>query len=84
MLDLYNALEQEHIFSGTFVIHMKDNMLALLNEVPGSVYTKKLDCYRELYKTLNNKSERMKSKSIRKEMLEKIEYIEELFPELLI
>jgi len=83
-IDLDNALAEEHILSVVLVLHMKDKILELLEEVPGKVYLNRFDCYRELYKSLHQKFETIKSKSIKEELLEKIEYIEAQFPELLL
>jgi hypothetical protein len=83
-IDLDNALAEEHIMSMTFVLHMKDKILELLEEVPGKVYLNRFECYRDLYKSLHEKFENIKSKSIKAELIEKIEYIEEQFPELLL
>ena len=44
-IDLINDLEQEHVISVTFVLHMKDKILELLEEIPGKVYLKKIECY---------------------------------------
>lgn len=84
MIDLNNSLEREHIYSGTFVIHMKSNILELLNQVPGKVYTHKLDCYRELYYSLIEKISITKSKKLTVEFTMKVEFLETEFPELLI
>lgn len=83
-IDLENSLAEEHILSITLVLHMKDKILELLEEVPGKVYLNRFECYRDLYKSLHEKFENIKSKSIRAELLEKIEYIEDQFPELLL
>ena len=83
-IDLFNALEQEHVFTATFVIHMKDKITAFFDEVPGKVYIKKLECYRELYQHLNSKVGGLKSEKLRAEMEDKIDFIELAFPELLI
>lgn len=83
-IDLNNALEQEHVFTGVFVLHMKENILKLLEEVPGKVYLKKLDCYRELYQTLYEKASKTKTQKIKQELIEKIEFIESEFPQLVI
>ena len=83
-IDLFNALEQEHVFTATFVIHMKDKITTFFDEVPGKVYTRKLECYRELYQHLNSKVGNIKSEKLRMEMEDKIEFIELAFPELLI
>ena len=83
-IDLVNALEEEHIMSVTFVLHMKDKITELLDEIPGKVYLKKLDCYRELYMSLIDKSNTIKSKDLKEEIMEKIDYIESTFPQLLI
>ena len=83
-IDLYNALAEEHIISVTFVIHMKKKITELLDEIPGKVYLKKLDCYRELYISLVDRGTNIKSKDLKKEIMEKIDYIETTFPQLLI
>lgn len=83
-IDLYNSLAEEHIMSIVLVLHMKDKILELLEEVPGKVYLNRFDCYRDLYKTLHQKFETIKSTNIKTELLEKIEYIEVQFPELLL
>ncbi len=83
-IDLFNALEQEHVFTATFVIHMKDKIAEYFEEIPGKVYLRKLDCYRELYHHLNDKVESVKGKKLKKEMEDKIDFIELTFPELLI
>lgn len=83
-IDLFNALEQEHVFTATFVIHMKDKIAKFFDEIPGKVYLRKLECYRELYQYLNEKVEGVKSKKLKKEMEDKIEFIELTFPEFLI
>jgi len=83
-IDLDNALAEEHVLSMTFVLHMKDKILELLEEVPGKVYLNRFECYRDLYKSLHEKFESIKSKSIKAELIEKIEYIEDQFPELLL
>ncbi len=83
-IDLVNSLEGELVLSVTFVLHMKDKITELLDEIPGKVYLKKLECYRELYHSLLDKVETIKSKDKKLEMLEKIDYIESTFPELLI
>ena len=83
-IDLNNALEQEHVFTGIFVLHMKDHILSLLDEVPGKVYLKKIECYRELYDTLNKKFTKTKILRIKNELAEKIEFIEEEFPQFII
>lgn len=83
-IDLENALAEEHIISLTFVIHMKDKILELLEEVPGKVYINRFECYRELYKSLQEKYKTIKNKKIKSELVEKIDYIEVQFPELLL
>ena len=83
-IDLFNALEQEHVFTATFVIHMKEKIAEFFDEIPGKVYLRKLECYRELYHHLNEKVEGIKSKKLKGEMEDKIEFIELTFPELLI
>ena len=83
-IDLYNALEQEHIFTATFVIHMNEKIIKFFNEVPGKVYLSKLECYRELYHSLIDNVEGIKGKKLRVETEDKIEFIELTFPELLI
>lgn len=83
-MDIDNALLNEHIFSGIFVLHMRDHIVTLLDEVPGTIYVKKLDCYRELYNSLYAKASKIKSKKIKDELVEKIEFIETEFPQLVI
>lgn len=83
-IDLRNCLENELVYSGIFVIHMKDHILELLEEVPGKIYLKKLDCYRSLYASLNEKVGHTKSSKIKQELLEKIEFIETEFPQFII
>lgn len=83
-IDLDNALEKEHVFSGTFVLHMKDHILTLLDEVPGTVYIKKLECYRALYDSLYDKASKTKTLRIKQELVEKIEFIEDEFPQFVI
>ena len=84
VIDLDNSLAEEHILSVTFVLHMKNKILELLEEVPGKVYLNKFECYKDLYKSLHEKFRRIKSKSIKAEIFEKIEYVEDQFPELLL
>lgn len=84
IIDLENALAEEHIISLSCVLHMKDKILEFLEEVPGKVYTNRFECYRELYQSLTDKFKTLKSKTIKQELLEKIEYIEDQFPELLL
>jgi hypothetical protein len=83
-IDLYNALEQEHVYTATFVIHMTKQIINFFNEVPGKVYLSKLECYRELYQGLILNVVNIKDKKLKKEMEDKIEFIELTFPELLI
>jgi hypothetical protein len=83
-IDLYNALADEHIFTGVFVLHMKDNILKFLEEVPGKIYLKRLDCYRELHTSLYEKASKTKTKKIKQDIIEKIEFIENAFPQLII
>lgn len=83
-IDMFNSLEQEHIFTATFVIHMKDKIVEFFEEIPGKVYLRKLECYRELYQHLIDKVDDIKSKKLKKEMEDKIEFIELTFPEFLI
>lgn len=83
-LDIENSLVQEHVFSGVFVLHMKDHILELLEEVPGTVYMKKLDCYRGLYSSLYEKASKTKTKKIKEELVEKIDFVESEFPQLVI
>lgn len=83
-IDLENTLAEEHVFSGTFVLHMKEHILELLEEVPGKVYLNRFECFRDLYKSLIEKFETIKSKSIKEELKEKIDYIEDQFPQLLL
>lgn len=83
-LDINNALAKEHVFSGVFVLHMKDHIHELLEEVPGTIYVSKLDCYRELYCSLYEKASKTKTKKIKAELIEKIEFIEQEFPQLVI
>lgn len=83
-IDLFNALEQEHVFTATFVIHMSDKIIKFFNEVPGKVYLNKFDCYRELYQSLMHNVEKVKGGKLKMEMQDKIEFIELTFPELLI
>ena len=82
-IDLFNALLNENIFTGYFVMHMHDKIIDLLNEVPGIIYDQKLECYRTLYYGLNNKVLKA-SKKIKDELIEKIEFIETEFPQLII
>lgn len=84
MIDLNNSLERENIYSGTFVMHMKTHILELLNQVPGKVYLNKLECYRELYQSLNEKIVSIKSKDLVREFSVKVEFLETEFPELII
>lgn len=83
-IDLNNALEREHIFTGMFVLHMKENILEFLEEVPGTVYLKKIECYRSLYDSLYEKTSKTKTLRIKQELVDKIEFIEEEFPQLVI
>lgn len=83
-IELHNSLEREQIFSGVFVLHMKDNILKFLEEVPGSIYLKKLECYRALYDTLYEKASKTKSKKLKKELVDKIDFIENEFPQFVI
>lgn len=83
-IEINNALLREHIFSGVFVLHMKDHIATLLEEVPGTIYVKKLDCYRELYGSLCEKASKTKTKKTKDELLEKIEFIETEFPQFVI
>ncbi len=83
-IEITNALVKEHIFTGIFVLHMKDNILKLMEEVPGTVYLKKLECYREMYTSLYNKASSTKTKKIKAELVEKIEFIETEFPQFVI
>jgi hypothetical protein len=83
-IDINNALVGEHVFSGVFVLHMKDHIATLLDEVPGTIYVSKLDCYRELYRSLYEKASKTKTKKIKTELVEKIDYIEVEFPQLVI
>jgi len=83
-LDLTNTLANEFIYSGIFVLHMKDNMLKLLEEVPGKIYLKKIECYRDLYLILNVRYKSLKNKRLKSEVMEKIEFIEIEFPQFII
>jgi len=83
-IDLINDLANEFIMNTTFVIHMKNKIVELMDEIPGKVYLKRLDCYRDLYSGLNEKLKRVKSDDLRIELEEKVDYIESTFPELLI
>lgn len=83
-INLYNELEKEQIFSGVFVLHMKDHILTLLEEVPGAVFTKKLECYRTLYDTLYEKAAKIKTKKTKTDLIDKIEFIETEFPQFVI
>lgn len=83
-INLYNELEKEQIFSGVFVLHMKEHILKFLEEVPGAVYLKKLECYRALYDNLYDKAKRIKSKTSKVELVEKINFIETEFPQFVI
>jgi hypothetical protein len=83
-IEIINSLVKEHLFTGTFVLHMKDHILKLLEEVPGVVYNKKLDCYRELYQSLYEKAKKTKSVKNKAELVEKIEFIETEFPQFVI
>ena len=58
---------------------MKENILNLLEEVSGSVYLKKLECYRDLYKSLCEKVN--KNNKNKNEIIEIIEFIENEFPQ---
>lgn len=78
-IDISNALLKEHLFTGIFVLHMKENILNLLEEVSGSVYLKKLECYRDLYKSLCEKVN--KNNKNKNEIIEIIEFIENEFPQ---
>ncbi len=83
-IDLFNTLEQEHVFTVTFVLHMKDTIIDFFEEVPGKVYLSKLECYRELYQNLVDKVVGVKGIKLKREMEDKIEFIELTFPEFLI
>ena len=83
-IELYNELEQEFVFSSTFVLHMKEKIVEFFEEVPGKVYLKKIECYRELYKFLTDKVGNLKCDKLKREMEDKIEFIEYTFPEFLI
>jgi hypothetical protein len=83
-MNLDNELAKEHIFSGIFVLHMKEFLLRFLEEVPGTVYVNKLECYRELYDVLYAKAHKTKSLKQKKMLVEKIEFIENEFPQFVI
>jgi hypothetical protein len=83
-IDLFNSLENDKIFSGLFIMHMRENILKLFTEVPGTIFVNKLDCYRALYSSLNINLTKTKQKKKIMELEEKIEYIEMEFPQLII
>ncbi len=83
-VDLTNGLTNELIISARFVLHMKQSILELFEEVPGTIYTKKLDVYRTLYQLVIEKYNKIKMKKIKEELKEKMEFIENEFPELII
>jgi len=83
-IELDNELEKERVFSGIFVLHMKEHILTLLEEVPGVIYIKKLECYRELYKNLYEKASKSKTYKTKANLVEKIEFIETEFPQFVI
>lgn len=84
-IDLYNTLEQEHIFTSTFVIHMNEKIVEFFKSIPGKIYLKKIECFRELYQSLSDKlSKGIKDNILRVETEDKIEFIELTFPEFLI
>jgi hypothetical protein len=63
---------------------MRENILKLFTEVPGTIFVNKLDCYRALYSSLNINLTKTKQKKKIMELEEKIEYIEMEFPQLII
>lgn len=83
---LDNALENDNVFSGVFVMYKKgrDQIMKLFDEVPGTIYTKKLDCYRKLYDSLYEKAKKTKTLRLKQELVEKIEFIECEFPQFVI
>lgn len=83
-IDLINSLTQELVISTRFVLHMKQSILELFEEVPGIIYSNKIEVYRELYNTLNEKFNKSKMKKLKLELKERIEFIENEFPELII
>lgn len=83
-IDLRNALTKELVISVNLVLHMKQSMLDLFEEVPGIIYVKKLDVFHDLYGVLSDKYNNVKTKKIKLELKERIEYIENEFPELII
>jgi len=83
-IELDNELEKERVFSGVFVLHMKEHMLTFLEEVPGAIYTKKLECYRALYTTLYEKASKSKTYKTKAALVEKIDFIENEFPQFVI
>lgn len=83
-ISLYNTLLNEFIIKSVFVLHMKDHILEFFNEVPGTIFQNKLECFRKLYEDLNVKLGKTKNKKRILELEEKIDFIETTFPQLLI
>lgn len=83
-IDLTNALDRSHILRIIMVLHMKEKILELFDEVPGVIYLKRLQCYRELYSSLMNKAKKATSVRVKDALYTKLEYLESEFPELII
>lgn len=83
-IDLFNSLENEKIFSGIFIMHMRENILKLFQEVPGTIFSNKIECYRTFYEKLQMKILKIKNPKKQIELQEKIDFIEMEFPQLLI
>ncbi len=83
-IDLSNSLEKEHLLSGIFVLHMKDKIIKVLEEVPGTFFLDKYECYNELYESLYDKLNKAKTKKTKQSLAEKIEFIENEFPHMVL
>lgn len=83
-IDLTNSLAQEHILKGEFVLHMKDKLIELLEEVPGAFYLDKYECHQELYTSLYDKFNNAKTQKTKQSLVKKIEFIECEFPHMVL
>mgnify|MGYP006899666245 CR=1 FL=1 len=83
-IDLVNSLEEEHVATIVLTLHMKDKIIELLEEVPGTFYLDKFECHQELYTSLYDKFNNAKTKKTKHSLVEKIEFLECEFPHMVL